>query len=208
MVYRKSERTRAAILDAASTEFAAHGLAGARVDRIARNAGFNVQALYYHVGNKQALFRAVFERGYATFRSERRAWSPADIPPAEGIERIVSDVFEFVRAAPEHLMIALDVNRGHGSALDADLRRRIRKAASPLLRDIETVLARGKAHGSFASDVDAEHLYFTIFALCSFHFTNAYTVSTVVGRNLLSSRALRERRRQICRFVSAAIAAG
>src|SRR6059058_5820599 len=50
---RDPEGMRIRILEAAKQEFAAHGLAGARVDRIAVNAGANKRMLYYHVGNKE-----------------------------------------------------------------------------------------------------------------------------------------------------------
>ena len=42
---RDPERTRARILDAARAEFAAHGLGGARVDRIASQADANKRML-------------------------------------------------------------------------------------------------------------------------------------------------------------------
>ncbi|MFI6480875.1 TetR/AcrR family transcriptional regulator [Nonomuraea sp. NPDC050663] len=51
--------TRAALLDAARREFAAHGIAGARVDRIAELAGVNKERIYGHFGNKEKLFDAV-----------------------------------------------------------------------------------------------------------------------------------------------------
>ncbi len=54
----KAEQTRQRIVAAATTEFAAHGLAGARVDRIAATARSNKAQLYHHVGNKDALFDA------------------------------------------------------------------------------------------------------------------------------------------------------
>lgn len=54
----KAEQTRQRILDAATAEFVAHGLAGARVDRIAATARINKSQLYAHVGNKDALFDA------------------------------------------------------------------------------------------------------------------------------------------------------
>lgn len=53
---------RASILDAAAGEFAESGFAGARVDEIARRAGVNKAMLYYHVGNKSALYEAVLLR--------------------------------------------------------------------------------------------------------------------------------------------------
>lgn len=54
------EATRARILAAAREEFAQHGLAGARVDRIADLARANKAQLYAYFGNKEALFDAVF----------------------------------------------------------------------------------------------------------------------------------------------------
>jgi AcrR family transcriptional regulator len=54
-----SLRTKAVILAAAREEFAAHGLAGARVDRIAKAAGANVQRIYAYYGDKLGLFDTV-----------------------------------------------------------------------------------------------------------------------------------------------------
>lgn len=47
------------ILDAAAEVFADVGFSGARVDEIARRAGVNKAMLYYHVGDKAALYSAV-----------------------------------------------------------------------------------------------------------------------------------------------------
>lgn len=49
--------SRAKILAAAKDEFAQHGQAGARVDRIARQAGVNKAMLYYHFQSKDNLYR-------------------------------------------------------------------------------------------------------------------------------------------------------
>jgi AcrR family transcriptional regulator len=54
------EATRARILDAARTEFAQYGIAGARVDRIADNARANKAQLYAYFKSKEGLFDAVF----------------------------------------------------------------------------------------------------------------------------------------------------
>ncbi|MEO3794934.1 TetR family transcriptional regulator [Nonomuraea sp. B10E15] len=54
-----AEDTRRRIFDAAAAEFAEHGLAGARVDRIATNARANKQAIYLYYGGKEKLFAAV-----------------------------------------------------------------------------------------------------------------------------------------------------
>lgn len=56
-----STATRMRLLEAATAEFRARGLAGARVDRIAAEAGANKQAIYAYFGSKDALFDAVLE---------------------------------------------------------------------------------------------------------------------------------------------------
>lgn len=53
--------TRRRILDAAIAEFAEHGIAGARVDRIAAASGSNKALIYKYYGNKDQLFDAVFD---------------------------------------------------------------------------------------------------------------------------------------------------
>ncbi|SER59162.1 transcriptional regulator, TetR family [Lentzea xinjiangensis] len=53
--------TRRRLLDAAAAEFAAYGIAGARVDRISANAKANKAQLYAYFGDKDRLFDAVFQ---------------------------------------------------------------------------------------------------------------------------------------------------
>jgi AcrR family transcriptional regulator len=62
---RDPERTRAAILAAATEEFTAHGLNGARVDEIAKRSGVNKRMIYYYFGDKGGLYIAVLEEIYS-----------------------------------------------------------------------------------------------------------------------------------------------
>jgi AcrR family transcriptional regulator len=64
---RDAAATRARILDAAAAEFASFGIAGARVDRIAANAGANKAMLYRYFGSKDELFDAVFTAHVVAF---------------------------------------------------------------------------------------------------------------------------------------------
>jgi AcrR family transcriptional regulator len=54
-----TERTKRLLLDAATAEFSEHGLAGARIDRIAATAGVNKERIYQYFGKKDDLFAAV-----------------------------------------------------------------------------------------------------------------------------------------------------
>ncbi|GAB7039089.1 TetR family transcriptional regulator [Catenuloplanes niger JCM 9533] len=51
--------TKRRLLKAATDEFAQHGLAGGRVDRIADTAGANKRSIYMHFGAKEELFDRV-----------------------------------------------------------------------------------------------------------------------------------------------------
>ncbi len=51
--------TKRRIMKAAIDEFATHGLAGARVDRIAEQASANKRSIYMHFGTKEELFDRV-----------------------------------------------------------------------------------------------------------------------------------------------------
>ncbi|MFI6444314.1 TetR family transcriptional regulator [Kitasatospora sp. NPDC050543] len=78
-----SRATRARLLDAAFAEFAEHGLAGARVDRIAAAAGANKRLIYVYFGNKEQLFDHVVERCLAE-GSEVVPFDVTDLPGYAG----------------------------------------------------------------------------------------------------------------------------
>ncbi|MGC1344035.1 MAG: helix-turn-helix domain-containing protein [Candidatus Binataceae bacterium] len=62
---RDPQRSQERILAAALAEFAQHGFAGARVDRIARRARINKRMLYCYFGDKNALYRETMRRRFA-----------------------------------------------------------------------------------------------------------------------------------------------
>ena len=64
---RDAQETRRRIFTAATAEFAAHGIAGARIDRIAERAGANKQLIYAYFGNKRRLFEAVISEHVTRF---------------------------------------------------------------------------------------------------------------------------------------------
>ncbi|HHZ10692.1 MAG TPA: TetR/AcrR family transcriptional regulator [Rhizobiales bacterium] len=59
--HRSSAATRARIVEAAEAEFADHGFDGVSVRQIALRADVPVALINYHFGNKEGLYRAIFE---------------------------------------------------------------------------------------------------------------------------------------------------
>jgi AcrR family transcriptional regulator len=80
---RDAEATRQRLLDAATSEFAARGIAGARVDRIAHAAKSNKAQIYHYFGSKDGLFDAVFDRIVQATVSETPI-DPTDLPEYAG----------------------------------------------------------------------------------------------------------------------------
>jgi AcrR family transcriptional regulator len=71
--------TRTRILAAATAEFAARGIAGARVDRIAAASGASKPMLYAYYGGKEQLFDAVFT-AHVIANSDRVPFTADDLP--------------------------------------------------------------------------------------------------------------------------------
>lgn len=91
---RSSDATRARLVDAAVTEFAARGLAGGRVDRIAAAAVANKRAIYDYFGNKEGLFDAAVARVTGDLIAAVPL-DPGDLPAYAG------DLFDHLLAHPE-----------------------------------------------------------------------------------------------------------
>src|ERR1700740_3369017 len=86
---------RLRILEAAQQEFGNHGLAGARVDRIAAKADANKRMLYYHVGNKEDLYLAVLEGAYEKIRAEERGLDLEHLDPPQAIKTLIDLLWNY-----------------------------------------------------------------------------------------------------------------
>jgi AcrR family transcriptional regulator len=90
----KADETRERILEAATAEFSSYGVAGARVDRIARAAGGNKNLIYIYFENKENLFSSVLARHLQRVY-EDLDFTPDDLPGYAG------RVFDFAMAHPD-----------------------------------------------------------------------------------------------------------
>ncbi|HWD80516.1 MAG TPA: TetR family transcriptional regulator [Kribbella sp.] len=133
---RNADRTRARILEAATEEFAARGIGGARVSRIAEVAGCNKAMLYAYFGNKDDLFDAVFSASLDKYLDEV-GFDVEDLPAYAG------RVFDYFEAHPDRLRLSVwyRLERPDGQPLEAivavnqrrleALRRGMRRRAVP-----------------------------------------------------------------------------
>ena len=115
---RDSTATRRRLLDASEVEFAKHGLAGARVARIAGSAGVNKQLIYAYFGDKVGLFDAVLAMRH-TDVIQAVPFDPDDVVG------YVGRLFDYITANPNVMRLAawkrLERPHGDGTIKDDDL---------------------------------------------------------------------------------------
>src|SRR5208282_4864078 len=90
----RSAETRGRILDAALSEFAANGLAGARTEQIAQAAGVNKALLYYYFESKEKLYSTALETVAGRVRDRSMAVFLRDATPGERMLRAALDHFD------------------------------------------------------------------------------------------------------------------
>lgn len=90
--------TKRRILVAAHDEFAARGLAGARMDRIAESAAANKRSIYVHFGPKEELFDLIVGRALQAM-SLAVPLTPDDLP------RYAGALFDYLVAHPDVLRL-------------------------------------------------------------------------------------------------------
>jgi AcrR family transcriptional regulator len=115
---RDAEATRERLLASATAEFAAHGFAGGRVERIASDAGSNVRMIYAYFGGKSGLFDA-------TLAEALRRMSENVPPRPEDLAGWAGAVFDHHQRFPEVLRLSMwaQLERPEATAEPRDIYR-------------------------------------------------------------------------------------
>jgi AcrR family transcriptional regulator len=171
---RDAERTRAAVLSAATREFAEHGMGGARIELVAKRARVNKQLIYYYFGSKEALYVAVLEEAYARLRASEAALKVDTLDPVQGITELAQFNWRYHRQHPELISLVRTENLHKAKYLKQS--ERVRSLNSPLIATLDSLLRRGIEQGVFRPDVDAVQTYITIAALSFYYLSNQWTL--------------------------------
>jgi len=196
---RDAERTQQAILAAAEEEFADKGLAGARVDAIAEQSGVNKRMLYYYFGSKENLYVAVLERAYGAMRQTERELNLTDLDPLDAIRKLVEFKFDYYLEHPTIIRLLSGENMQNAKFLKRS--RRLRDMHNSLANVLRAVLVAGQKKGLVKPGIDPLQLYISLAALSYFFFSNAATLTTAFGRDLMSASELKVRRAHVVEVV-------
>jgi TetR/AcrR family transcriptional regulator len=92
--------SRQMVFAAAADEFAAHGYAGANMDRIARAARLNKAMIYYHFKSKAALYREILRDMFGAVRERVAAVAASDATADDKIRAYIAAIAAEAEARP------------------------------------------------------------------------------------------------------------
>lgn len=133
------------ILAAAAGEFASRGYAGARVDRIARQARVNKAMLYYHFGSKQGIYRALLRSTFLDLATRLDAIAATSGSSPDKLDAAVRGMAGFVETHPFFPAIMLREVADGGTHLDAEAL----EALASVPRAFAAIIGPGIQAGAF-----------------------------------------------------------
>jgi len=184
-----TEETQARLKAAAVQEFAAHGLAGTRVERIAERAGVNKERLYKYFGSKEDL--------YATVLSEELARIAAAVPvlgpPPDDIGEYAGRCFDYHCDHPELVRLlhweSLELAPDHQAPDEA--------ARTKEYREKVAALKAAQANGQLVDDVEPHDLLFMIIAMAAWWVVAPRLARMITGKADTARGELRRRRASV-----------
>ena len=162
---QKDASTQDRILQAARKVFIEKGMAGARMQDIANEAGINKALLHYYFTSKDMLFEQIFSNTSKTFIPHVNELLQSDIPLFEKIEHICEDYISMVMRNPfMPLFLINEVNKQSSDFL----KRMWGKQKPDLSKFIEQVKQEVKKGA--IKPIHPAHLYMNIMSMCVFPF--------------------------------------
>jgi AcrR family transcriptional regulator len=176
---RDAQATKALLLEAATDEFAEHGFAGARIDRIAERGGANKRLLYVYFGDKDDLFDAVLD--------EQSKAVIAAVPLPDGdLCAFAAARFDYMLANPRARRLANWRTFERSEPTEAE-RRTFKER-------VDTVAAAQNA-GRLRDDISAIDLFAMVLRLTESWLSAPPGLLTASGRrNPMSANRLKEHR--------------
>jgi TetR/AcrR family transcriptional regulator len=200
----RSAETRGRILDAALSEFAANGLAGARTEHIAVAAGVNKALLYYYFESKEKLYSAALEMVAGRVRDRSMAVFLRDASPGERLLRAALDHFDRILTQREfQSLMQQEMMRMHKGE-QGELPILVKRVFAPLQAMFQSLVREGIASGEL---IEVDWLQMVLAALGGnvFYFLSAPIWQQALGFDPFDQAVLAARRVSLVEFLGKAI---
>jgi TetR/AcrR family transcriptional regulator len=184
------------IVATAEQIFAEQGLAGARMDEIARAANVNKALLYYYFRSKEELYRFVLETLLSQLRARIGAQSAVPVPPSRRLAAVIDNFFDFVQQHPNYPRLVQRVMMSRGPHLEWIISEYYR----PLHVQLVGLIEEGISAGEFRR-VDTRNTALTVVSIMVFYFAAAPVLSRILGHDPLQPREVAQRRKAVHDFL-------
>ncbi len=200
----RSAETRARILDAALSEFSAHGLAGARTEQIAAAAGVNKALLYYYFESKEKLYTAALEMVSARVLDRSMVAFLRDASHGERLLRAALDHFDRILTQREFQSLMQQEMMRLRKGETAELPILVKRVFGPMQAMFESLVREGIASGEL---IEAEWLQILLAAMGGnvFYFLGAPVWRQALEFEPFDPEVLRARRVALVEFLGKAI---
>jgi len=184
---RQSQATQKRLLAAAFEEFQLHGLAGARVDRIAERAKSNKRLIYVYFGDKERLFDTVVMRNLEAMIDAHAVPFPDDLPS------YAVELFDYLEERPEvqRLFEWRNLERADTS-----------EAEQAAYRDKVAQIASAQRAGRLDAKLPAAHVFAFLLGV-----VQSWAIASEALRDTAGEDAARDRRRESVREAIARLTA-
>jgi TetR/AcrR family transcriptional regulator len=179
------------ILAAASREFARFGLAGARVDRIASNAGINKAMIYYYFRSKENLYQTILDRHF----DEIGQLLEENLKAEESFESVFSKLAQaYNRIFENHSEFVPIILREAASGGE-----RMKRALTRLLMEkglvlkLKGIIDRGKKEGRFRN-IDSRQAIISFVGMNIYYLIMSPLVNSVL--EIKDEKKFRQRRQK------------
>lgn len=192
----RRDESRARILAAAERAFARDGLAGARTDAIAAQAGVNKALLYYYFKSKESLYEAIIEEHLRDFNERAFAILSADGSARVLLLRYVNEHFDFLSQRRLHAALFQQLIMKGGKPPE----RLFRKYIVPRAAAVRELLERGIRDGELRK-TDPFHTAMSLVALIVFYFSAAPMLQFLGYPDPYTPANLKKRKQEVLDFV-------
>ena len=199
---KKDGTTEEKILQAARKVFVRKGMAGARMQDIADEAGINKALLHYYFKNKAILFEVIFMQAAQKLFPRINEIFTGDLPLFEKIERFCEEYIDIIMENPYlPLFVINEINQNPDLFFEKLMNGKTRPNPEKFLQQMEREVKKGNIH-----KVSPLQLLVHLISLTIFPFVAKPMIQKNLGLDELEFRSLMlERKKEIPRFVISAL---
>lgn len=192
------QTTEQVILEAAKKVFVQKGMAGARMQDIADEAGINKALLHYYFRNKEKLFEVIFMEAAEKLFPRINAIFDADQPLFEKIESFCDEYISVVSENPYlPLFVLNEINQNPEYFLQKVWAGRSKPNPAKFLEQIEKEVKKGTI-----KRISPLHLLMNLISMTIFPFVAKPMFQQNLGLDELQFRAVMEqRKKEIPKFI-------